>query len=134
MPFIRLIIADPALSGDTRRSLAAEFTRLVDHELDKEPLDTVVQVTLVPPQSWFVGGRPTTGGTGVHCELSITAGTNTEAQKAEFLRRAHATIGSHLGVLPGAVYVALYELDGRSYGFNGVSQHARALAHPGHRD
>ncbi len=133
MPFIRITIADPDLRAQAQRSLAADFTRLVDRDLDKEPDDTVVHVNLVPAASWFIGGRAPDG-TGVHVEVSVTAGTNDDEQKADFLRDAHALIAAHVSSPVAAVYVALYELDGHAYGFNGISQYRHLLADPARRD
>ena len=133
MPFIRLTVADPNLTTERQRSLAEEFTRLVDRDLDKDPEDTVVQVNVVPERQWYIGGRAPDGG-GVHVEVSITADTNTDDQKAAFLRDAHAAVAAHVPAPASAIYVALYEVDGHAYGFNGVSQHAHATLDPGRRD
>lgn len=134
MPFVRLTIANPDLPTRTTEGLARAFTHLVDRILDQSPDETVVTVYRVPRSSWFVGGRGVDGASGVHCELSITAGTSTASQKAEFLRTAYATITAHVMTPAETVYVAIHELDGDGYGFNGVSQHARALLDPAGRD
>ena len=61
MPLIRLTVADPNLTTERQRSLAEEFTRLVDRDLDKDPEDTVVQVNVVPERQWYIGGRAPDG-------------------------------------------------------------------------
>lgn len=134
MPFARLTIADPDLSAQTQQQLAEKMTRLLEDDLDKESEVAVVHTNLVPAQRWFVAGQPVPGQTGAHCEVSITAGTNTEQEKAKFLHDAYQLLGDTLGTLPPAVYVALYELDARSYGYNGVSQHTRAQHNPDQKD
>lgn len=134
MPFARLTIADPDLPEQTQRQLAERMTRLLADDLDKESEVAVVHINLVPAQRWFVAGRPVPGQTGAHCEVSITAGTNTEQEKATFLHDAYALLQETLAPLPPAAYVALYELDARSYGYNGISQYARAQHNPDQKD
>ncbi len=125
MPFARITIAAADLDPSVTQALADDVTDLLRDALRKDPEVTVVSVQLVDPARWFVARRRPEGATGAHLEVSITAGTNSEEERATFLREAYALLGRRLGVLPEAVYVALYELDGRSYGYNGVSQHVR---------
>lgn len=125
MPFARLTIADPDLQSDVEQALAADITALLREDLHKDPDVTVVSVQLVPGERWFVATERAIHSTGAHCEVSITAGTNSAEEKAAFLRNAYDLLVKHLGTLPEAAYVALYELDGRSYGYNGLSQHQR---------
>ncbi|MGP0033572.1 MAG: tautomerase family protein [Solirubrobacteraceae bacterium] len=102
------------------------MTELLERDLLKEPEVTVVHTNLVPADRWFVGHaerHPET--TGAHLEVSITAGTNTAQEKAAFLEHAYALLADTLGNLPAAVYVAVVELDGEAYGYNGISQLAR---------
>ena len=65
------------------------------------------------------------GTTGAHLEVSITAGTNTTQEKAAFLEHAYALLDDTPGTIAGTVYVAIIELDGEAYGYNGISQLAR---------
>ncbi|WP_405491370.1 4-oxalocrotonate tautomerase family protein [Nocardia sp. NBC_00511] len=134
MPFARLTIADPAVSADVQAELAAAITALLEKDLLKEPEVTVFHTNLVPADRWFVDATRLTGTTGAHLEVSITVGTNTAAEKAAFIEHAYELLHDRLGPLPGAVYVALYELDGESYGYNGVTQLARRRLDPGEKD
>lgn len=126
MPFARLTIADEHLDPAVQQRLAEEVTDLLERQLLKEPEVTVVQTNLVPGDRWFADhARRHPDATGAHLEVSITAHTNTAAEKAAFLAGTYAMLQRTLGALPPAVYVALYELDPESYGYNGVSQLAR---------
>ena len=125
MPFARFTIAAERLDRETEQGLADDVTTLLHDVLRKDPAVTGVSIQLVDPQRWYIARQPIEGVTGAHLEISITAGTNTERERATFLDRAYRMMRDRLGPLPEAVYVALYELDGRSYGYNGVSQHVR---------
>ncbi|UGT42632.1 hypothetical protein LTV02_04220 [Nocardia yamanashiensis] len=133
MPFARLTIANTEIPTDVRAGLAAGITALLEKDLHKEPEVTVVHVNLVPGDTWFVAAEPEQA-TGAHLEVSITAGTNTAAEKAAFIEHAYALLSDRLGPLPAAAYVALYELDGESYGYNGVTQLARRRLDPSEKD
>jgi 4-oxalocrotonate tautomerase len=134
MPFARLTIADPNLSPVTGQELAGAVTDLLDTVLLKDRDAAVVHINLVPATSWYVAGANQPGATGAHLEVSITAGTNSADEKAAFLRSAYELLSSKLGILPAAVYVALYELDGEAYGYNGISQAVRHQQSPATRD
>ncbi|MFE3193614.1 4-oxalocrotonate tautomerase family protein [Nocardia sp. NPDC059240] len=135
MPFARLTLAAADIADDTRSLLVTEITDLLDKVLLKDAAHAVVQINLTAPDRWFVGGQPLdTAVIGAHLEVSITAGTNTSGEKAEFIERAYWLLARHLRTLPDAVYVALYELDGESYGYNGVTQLARLRHDPIGRD
>jgi 4-oxalocrotonate tautomerase len=134
MPFARLTIADPNLSLTASQDLAGAVTDLLDTVLLKDRAAAVVHVNLVSATSWYVAGANQPSATGAHLEVSITAGTNSAEEKAAFLRGAYELLSYKLGTLPAAVYVALYELDGEAYGYNGISQTARHQQAPATRD
>ncbi|GAB0105704.1 hypothetical protein JMUB6875_46850 [Nocardia sp. JMUB6875] len=134
MPFARVTIANPDVPADTQAALAADITALLEKDLLKEPEVTVVQINLVPADRWFVANARPVEATGAHLEVSITAGTNTSQEKAAFIEHAYTVLADRLGPLPAAAYVALYELDGESYGYNGVTQLARRRLDPAEKD
>jgi len=134
MPFARLTIADPGLAEHTQRELVHAITGLLESDLHKEREVVVCHVNLVPAEQWYLATRHAAGATGAHLEVSITAGTNTTEDKAAFLGNAYTAIERALGTLPDAAYVALYELDGQSYGYNGISQTERKRRNPDEKD
>ncbi|WP_171170728.1 4-oxalocrotonate tautomerase family protein [Streptomyces sp. I05A-00742] len=131
MPYIRVTVSGPALSPARRSALAEGLTALAVSALGKSAARTTVQVDPVPAGHYFVAGRPVTGATGAHVEVSITAGTNSADEKARFITETYALLRETLGVLPPVAGVALYELHPESYGYNGVTQldHYRRVAH-----
>lgn len=134
MPFARFTIAATDIAPEVQAGLASGVTALLEKDLLKEPEVTVVHVNLVPADRWFVAASRIEQVTGAHLEVSITAGTNTAQEKAAFIEHAYELLAAQLGPLPAAAYVALYELDGESYGYNGVTQLARRRLDPAEKD
>ncbi|MFJ6788213.1 tautomerase family protein [Streptomyces angustmyceticus] len=121
MPYFRVTVPDPDLPADVRSALAEGLTGLAVSVLRKAAARTIVHLNLVPAGSYFVDGKPLTGTRDAHVEASITAGTNSAAEKAAFIARAHELLSDLLGPLPRAG-VALHELHPESYGYHGVTQ------------
>ncbi|MBF6046610.1 hypothetical protein GO001_15455 [Streptomyces sp. NRRL B-1677] len=121
MPYFRVTVPDPALPADVRSALAEGLTELAVSVLRKDRARTIVHINLVPAGSYFVAGRPLAGARDAHVEGSLTAGTNSAAEKAAFIARAEELLTRVLGPLPRAG-VALHELHPESYGYNGVTQ------------
>ncbi|MEU8995602.1 tautomerase family protein [Streptomyces caniferus] len=121
MPYIRVTVPDPDLPADVQSALAEGLTRLAVSALRKSSARTIVHINLVPAGSYFIGGRPLAGHRDAHVEVSITMGTNSAAEKADFIARAGELLSDTLGPLPRSG-VALHELHPESYGYNGVTQ------------
>ncbi|MFE5869095.1 4-oxalocrotonate tautomerase family protein [Streptomyces roseifaciens] len=129
MPFFRVTVTDPDLPAPAQRALAEGLTGLAVSVLKKSGARTIVHVNLVPAGSYYVDGRPLTGGRDAHVEASITLGTNSAGEKAAFTAEAAALLTDVLGPL-SRCGVALHELHPESYGYHGVTQfdHYRGAA------
>ncbi|MFD0031644.1 tautomerase family protein [Streptomyces sp. NPDC055059] len=121
MPFIRVTVTDTALTADVLRTLAEGLTGLAVSALRKSGSRTIVHVDLVPADRYYVDGRPLTGGLDAHVEATVTAGTNSAAEKAAFIAEAGELLTKALGPL-ARCGVALHELHPESYGYDGVTQ------------
>ncbi|MFF1378000.1 4-oxalocrotonate tautomerase family protein [Streptomyces sp. NPDC058308] len=122
MPHIRATVTDPDLPADVRRALAEGLTRLAVSALGKSAARTIVHLDLVPAERYYVAGKTLAeGARDAHLEVSITAGTNSAAQKAAFISEAAAFLSHLLGPLARGG-VALHELHPESYGYQGVTQ------------
>jgi 4-oxalocrotonate tautomerase len=91
---------------------------------------TAVIIDDLPAAQGYVGGldvqRPT-----AMLEISITQGTNTPAEKAEFVRAAYEELQrqlGHGGPLEEASYVIVRELPASDWGFGGRTQLERQQA------
>ena len=84
----------------------------------------------LPRARWCVGGRAVQG-TAAMLEIGITAGTNTEEEKARFIAAAFDELQRQLapdGGFEVASYVTVRELPATDWGYGGQTQRARQLA------
>jgi len=129
MPTLQLKLT-PSLAAPAQAALAAELTQLTADLLGKRPEVTAVMVEPLPAQQWFIGGAPVLQAT-AWLEISITAGTNTPAQKAAFIEAAFAVLQRQLGAgqpLAEASYVIVRELPAGDWGYGGRTQAMRQQA------
>ncbi|OGB14906.1 MAG: hypothetical protein A2W72_04365 [Burkholderiales bacterium RIFCSPLOWO2_12_67_14] len=128
MPTLHLQIA-PLQNPERYQALAAALTAITADTLGKRPEVTVVVIDDLPLARWAVGGRTVQGVTAL-LEISVTAGTNTEAQKARFIGAAFNELRRQLapdGALEEASYVIVRELPASDWGYGGQTQAARRV-------
>lgn len=126
MPTLLLKIA-PLQNPERYQALAAALTAITADTLGKRPEVTAVVIDDLPLARWAVGGRTVQGVTAL-LEISVTAGTNTEAQKARFIGAAFNELRRQLapdGALEEASYVIVRELPASDWGYGGQTQAAR---------
>jgi 4-oxalocrotonate tautomerase len=129
MPTLLLKIA-PLQNPERYQALAAALTTLTAEILGKRPEVTAVVIDDLPLTRWAVGGRTVQGATAL-LEVSITAGTNSEAEKARFIDTAFSELQRQLapdGGFEVASYVTVRELPATDWGYGGQTQRARQLA------
>jgi 4-oxalocrotonate tautomerase len=129
MPTLSLKIA-PLQNPDRYQVLATALTQLTADLLGKRPEVTAVVIDDLPSGRWWVGAAPVAGAT-AWLEISITAGTNTEQQKARFIEAAFEELQRQLapgGSFEVASYVTVRELPATDWGFGGKTQRVRQLA------
>jgi 4-oxalocrotonate tautomerase len=129
MPTLQLKISPPQ-RPDIYRLLAEELTAITTQHLDKRPEVTAVMLEELPAARWYVGAAAVQRAT-AWLEISITAGTNTAAQKAAFIDTAFAVLQHQLGAgqpLEPASYVIVRELPASDWGYGGQTQWARQQA------
>lgn len=132
MPTLTLKLA-PLHDPGTYPALAAALTRITSTTLGKRAALTAVVIEDLPDATWFVGGRALRRPSAL-LEISITAGTNSAAQKAAFIAAAHAELARQLGrqgQLEEASYVIVRELPATDWGYDGQTQAARRTARAG---
>lgn len=128
MPFLRLTLA-PEPSPSAAAALAEGLTTLMAERLRKNAALTSVLVESTP-SLWTIDGAAQR--TAAHLEATITAGTNTKAEKAAFIADAMMLLRTHVPDLHAATYVALREVAASDWGYDGRTQAARrAEASPG---
>lgn len=127
MPYVQLTIAGPAPTDAACRRLAAGLTRLMAEVLGKDPALTAVRVETAESGLWTVGGAPVSPA--AHLEATVTAGTNSAAEKARFIAAAMDLLKEEAGPgLPPATYVVVREVAADSWGYDGRTQAARRVS------
>ncbi len=122
MPFIRVTLSKKIESSE-RNALATGITGLMARILGKKPELTSVLVESTGEYLWKVGAEPPP--CAAHLEANITAGTNTEQEKSDFIREATALLRRHGGALPEATYVIVREVPATDWGYDGRTQLSR---------
>lgn len=126
MPYLNLSYA--SAEAPAAAELAAVLTDLTVGLLGKKRELTVVTLQRVALADWFLGGAVLgEGQSGALLEIRITAGTNTKAEKAAFIRAVFDALAMRLPGLVPASYVALHEPAADAWGYGGLSQEFRYI-------
>jgi len=123
MPYLHLRIAgepEPAILD----AAAERLTGLAESALGKRREVTAIALEAVPQRNWRIGGRA--AGATFQLEIIITQGTNSKEQKAAFVAQAWATMRELMGELEPASYVVIRETPADGWGYQGITQEARA--------
>lgn len=126
MPTLQLKISPPQTPA-LYAELARELTAITADILGKRPEVTAVMIEELPVARWYVGSTPVQRPT-AWLEISISAGSNTVAQKTAFIEAAFAALQDLLGdghALEPASYVIVRELPASDWGYGGRTQSAR---------
>lgn len=129
MPTLVLKVA-PLQNPERYRQLARALTDLTVKCLGKRREVTAVVIDDLPAARWHIGGESVEQPTAL-LEISITAGTNTAAEKAAFIEAAYAELRDQLapqGTLASASYVIVRELPASDWGYGGRTQLERKQA------
>ena len=125
MPTLSLRIT-PLQNPERYTALGAALTRITADVLHKKPEVTVVMIDDMPTARFLMGGQDATQSAAC-LEISITAGTNTADEKAQFVAAAYAELRHQLGDLTEASYVIVRELPASDWGYGGLTQAQRKL-------
>ena len=123
MPLIQITLSGPSAAPDTIQHLQRETTRLMEGILNKDATLTVVVISQLPDGAFSANGQAVP--TGASMQAMITAGTNSAAEKADFILAAKSLLTAAIGTSAAPIYVALHELPADSWGYDGATQAAR---------
>ena len=129
MPILQVKISPPQ-HPDTYARLAESLSRLTAQHLGKQFDVTAVDIEERLVGRWYIGGELPQAAT-FFLDISITAGTNTEADKAQFIAAVYANVQQQIGggkPLAQASYIAVHEVPATDWGYGGQTQQARRLA------
>ena len=127
MPFVHVRTAT-RLTSDQSNRIRHGITQLMAATLSKKAELTAVLIEPAAGEAtWGIGGEPVA--VAAHIDATVTAGTNTEDEKATFIGQAHALLRDVLGNrLPLATYVVITEVPSASWGYAGHTQAHRAAS------
>ena len=126
MPLIKITLAGHLPTAEQTRHLQGETTRLMHRILGKKAALTVVSVTSLPAPALAAAGQALAeNAAAAYLEAFITAGTNSDGEKAAFITAAYALLGSVIGQPAAPVYVILHDLPASNWGYDGQTQAAR---------
>lgn len=131
MPTLQLKVA-PLLNPERYRALAQALTRITAQHLGKREDVTAMVIDDLPAARWYIGGRDVQRATAL-LEITITAGSNTVAQKQAFIAATFAELQAQLGYgqpLAEASYVIVREVPATDWGYGGYTQAARRRISP----
>jgi 4-oxalocrotonate tautomerase len=127
MPFIRVTAVGPTLAAEQVSRLGSGITALMEGVLRKKAPVVSVLVEQPVAAGWFIGGEAAQ--IAVHVDATITAGTNSAEEKADFIDKMmkllRAVISPELSI---ATYIVISEISAQSWGYDGRTQESRRLA------
>lgn len=128
MPYLSVKLC-AAESADITTKVAALLTDLTAGVLNKKRELISVSVEYVGGSRWFIGGTDLASkcGTTFFLETWVTEGTNTKEEKAAYVRQVFAALESFLGELESASYIAIHEVRGDAWGYQGKTQEWRIM-------
>lgn len=127
MPFVDLTLHHEAPTQQALTAVRTGLTRLMAEVLRKRADLTVVAIKLDAPGSIAIGGEPLASGEwSGRLVAFVTAGTNSESEKAQFLAEAHDLLVQHLSRPASPFYIVVQEVPAGAWGYDGRSQADRA--------
>lgn len=125
MPKLILTVNQP-VDAQVKAKLAEGLTALTAEHLKKVPAVTMVNIQ-DNLSDWYINSSKNGSETlSYDLLIQITAGTNSDEEKEAWLAATNALLRQELGVnheLPN--YITILDVDGKSWGWNGLSQYAR---------
>jgi 4-oxalocrotonate tautomerase len=125
MPYLNVRIAMKE-SSSVAEEIVSILMKHTAELLGKKPEVTSIAVDFVSPELWFVGGSPVaTNAVTFYLDIKVTDGTNTKAEKAEYIRKVFSDFEATLGPIIPASYIVIHDVRADSWGFQGKAQEYR---------
>ncbi len=123
MPYINVKL-NLKENEETREKIVEIVLDKTTNILNKKREVTSVLVEFVPFSSWSIGGENSAT---FNLDIKITKGTNTKEQKAKYINSVYEEFKNLLGEISVASYITIDEVDGDSWGFEGLTQEYRYI-------
>lgn len=127
MPFVDLTLHHAKPTTAALKAVREGLTQLMADVLRKRADLTVVGITLDSPSGITIGGTLLESGKwSGRLVAYVTAGTNSEGEKARFLAEAYRLLAQHLSPPASPFYIVVQEVPAGAWGYDGRSQADRA--------
>lgn len=123
MPYINVKL-NAKESDELRKRVVDIVMNNTTNILNKKADVTSVLVEFVLQNSWSVGGKDCVT---FYLDIKITKGTNTKEQKSNYIKKCYKDFQELLGEIAPASYIVINEIDGDSWGFEGLTQEYRYI-------
>lgn len=128
MPYlnVRVSIAE---SSETAEKIVAVLMKHTSEILRKKPEVTAIEIDFITPDKWFVGGVPVSElrATTFYLDIKITDGTNTKAEKAQYIKNVFTDFESIMGPITPASYIVIHDVRADAWGYQGRTQEYRFI-------
>ena len=128
MPYlnVRVSIAE---SMETAEKIVAVLMKHTSEILRKKPDVTSIEIDFIAPDRWFVGGVRVSDLKAItfYLDIKVTDGTNTKAEKANYVKTVFAEFESVLGPITPASYIVIHDVRADSWGFQARTQEYRFI-------
>jgi phenylpyruvate tautomerase PptA (4-oxalocrotonate tautomerase family) len=125
MPLIKLRV-NQAFSEMTRNHLVQGLCLITEGILRKRKELIALRLEAADQKmQWYVGGSAKGDDEAIfELSITITKGTNTEEEKAQWIAEAWKLLTDILGTPPHPNYILIEEIDSKNWGYNGLTQSA----------
>lgn len=123
MPYINVKL-NASKSDELREKVTEIVLENTSKILNKKIEVTSILVEFVPFSSWSIAGKNSTT---FYLDIKITKGTNTKEQKSNYIQKVYNDFKDLLGEVNAASYITIDEVDGDSWGFEGLTQEYRYI-------
>ncbi|WP_108063070.1 tautomerase family protein [Poseidonibacter lekithochrous] len=123
MPYIN-VKTNVKKSDELREKIVDIILENTTNILNKKPEVTSVLVEFVPFDTWNINKDNLST---FNVDIKITKGTNTKNQKAQYIKETYLNLKEILGDITPASYIIIDEIEGDSWGFEGLTQEYRYI-------
>lgn len=123
MPYIN-VKTNVKKSDEIKEKIVDIILKNTTNILNKKPEVTSVLVEFVPFDTWNINRDNLNT---FNVDIKITKGTNTKNQKAQYIKETYLNLKDILGDITSASYIIIDEIEGDSWGFEGLTQECRYI-------
>jgi len=128
MPYLNIKVSIPE-STESAEKIVAILMKHTSDILGKKPDVTSIEIDFIDPDKWFVGGVRVSEQKAVtfYLDIKITDGTNTKAEKANYVNKVFADLDALFGPITPASYIVIHAVRADAWGFKGRTQEFRFI-------